>query len=516
VPITVSFAPPSPVPVALTGPVPLHPGDHAVERSGTGAPMVVRAVAGDRSVATESGRIWPAGHLQRCAPPGDPVPAGLTPTGQVAGAGGRHLLIRGENAHAAAVLEAEHGPSFDLIYLDPPYDTGTQLSYADSRDDWADFFHARLVRAARLLRRPSGVVIIAIDDRRLHWARLIADEVLGTSSFVANVVWDGGVKGQSRLVSVAHDYMLIYVADPDWYKAAKVKWREPKPGTDQVLAAARRLWDGDPASSRQKMVAWFKTLSPDNPARALYLYCCFTPEGRLFREGPVSRPGGDGYRYDVIHPVTGEPVVPPAGGWRYSQDRMAQMLAAGRIQFRADHTTSIASRLFLDEQTDQVASSVFTEVRTRAAKRLAARVGPGKFTYPKDPTVLARWFALATRNDPQAKVLDLFAGSGATGEAVMAMNAADGGRRTSVCVTNNEVSSKDARELEEAGVVPGSAQWEARGVFEQVTRPRLEIAAAEYGEHLDVADLTLGAGPHLLDGTGLVAAAAETKEHAAA
>lgn len=434
-------------------------------------------------------------------PAGQQIPASLPVASTHGEAGPVHHLISGENAHVADLLAAQ-GEAFDLIYLDPPYDTGTQLSYADDLgESWAEFFHARMVRAARLLARPSGVVIIAIDDRRLAWARLIADEVLGSDSFAACVVWDGGVKGQARLVSVSHDYMLIYVADAAWNKRTGVRWREPKAGAGQVAATAMRVWNGDPESARTVMVEWFKSLSPANPARDLYLYCCFDGSGRLYREGPVSKPGGGGYTYDVAHPVTGLPVVPPVTGWRYSPARMKQMLDQDRIVFRADHTSCVATKLFLDEQSEQVATSVFTAKRTRAAKRLASQVGAGQFTYPKDPVVLGRWFALATRSDPRARFLDLFAGSGAAGEAVMAMNAADGGGRTSVCVTINEVAAAAAQHLRSAGYCPGDPEWERAGLVEQVARPRLALAAAEHLQRLMSRELVIGEGDHLIDGT---------------
>src|SRR5699024_10110163 len=90
-----------------------------------------------------------------------------------------HLLVRGDNAAVLPALEAQ-GRVIDVIYLDPPYDTGTDLSYADDYgQNWADFYHHRLAAATRMLHPDRGVVIVAIDDRRMPWARLITDHVLG-------------------------------------------------------------------------------------------------------------------------------------------------------------------------------------------------------------------------------------------------------------------------------------------------------------------------------------------------
>src|SRR5699024_9734703 len=82
-----------------------------------------------------------------------------------------HLLVCGANAGVLPAL-AEEGRESDVIYLDPPYDTGRSLSYADDYGkDWADFYHHRLVAAVRMLDPDRGVVIVAIDDRRMPWAR---------------------------------------------------------------------------------------------------------------------------------------------------------------------------------------------------------------------------------------------------------------------------------------------------------------------------------------------------------
>lgn len=399
-----------------------------------------------------------------------------------------HTLIEGDNLDASALL-AKRGEQFDVIYLDPPYDTGAQLTYADSRgEDWVAFFQERVIAAKSLLADPHGVLIVAIDDRRIAQARIVTDAVLGPGAFVACVVWDGGVKGQARLVSTSHDYMLIYVADPVWYERERITWREPKAGVDEVLAAASRCWDGDPDTSSAKMKAWYRSLSSTHPAntRAMGEYNKFDANGRLFREGPVSRPTREGYDYDVIHPGTGKPVARPPRGWRYSPQRMEELLAQDRISFREDHTRTIATKLYLDEMTNQVATSVFTQKRTWAAKKLAEQIGQGKFTFPKDTRVLARWFRLVTQNNPEARFLDLFAGSGATAEAVMELNHADGGRRAATLVNINEVPGQIASKLHAMGVEEGSDEWEARGVFQDVLIPRVTAAANYYGERVEV------------------------------
>src|SRR5690625_824437 len=161
--------------------------------------------------------------------------------------GDPHTLIEGDALHVATDLHRA-GEKFDVIYLDPPYDTGSPLTYADSlgEEAWTKFFTPRFTAATSVLAKPHGVVIIAIDDRRLGQLRMIADAALCADAFVACIVWDGGSKGQARLISTSHDYMLIYVADPRWYREERIRWRERKPGVDEVLATAQQVWDGNP------------------------------------------------------------------------------------------------------------------------------------------------------------------------------------------------------------------------------------------------------------------------------
>lgn len=115
-----------------------------------------------------------------------------------------------------------------------------------------------------------------------------------------------------------------------------------------------------------------------------------------------------------------------------------------------------------------------------------------RFKFPKDTRVLARWIDLVTCSKPDAVVLDFFGGSGSTCQAVMELNAADGGRRQCILVTNNEVAEAQARKLTQAGHRDGDPEWERWGIFSHVTRPRIETVVTgvrhdgtAYSEGLD-------------------------------
>ncbi len=115
----------------------------------------------------------------------------------------------------------------------------------------------------------------------------------------------------------------------------------------------------------------------------------------------------------------------------------------------------------------------FYKDRRSSSQYLASVLGSKEFPFPKDVDTVARWIAIATQNAPEAVILDFFAGTGTTAEAVMKLNQQDGGRRQSILVTNNELSARTADRLRTEGILPGEDAWEAEGVFEKVTWPRL-------------------------------------------
>lgn len=160
---------------------------------------------------------------------------------------------------------------------------------------------------------------------------------------------------------------------------------------------------------------------------------------------------------------------------------MEERIREGRILFGRDHTTIPTHKTYLRDKATQVADSVFYSDRRSARTHLASLLGESRFPNPKDHTVLMRWIRLVTPAD--ATVLDFFGGSGSTMEAVTRLNAEDGGTRQCILVTNNEVGAKEERKLRKVGLRKGDPAWEAEGVYEYVTKPR--ITAVVTGERPD-------------------------------
>ncbi len=425
----------------------------------------------------------------------DPIYPGLVSTGKVERGGDKpfHTVINAENYHALQTLLFTHRGQVDCIYIDPPYNTGNEgWIYNDqyvAGDDlykhskWLAFMERRLILAKELL-KPTGVIVVAIGDDEHHRLRMLMDQIFEAQNYLSTVGWQGGRKNDSRYVSNGTDYMLIYAASEPELALRETRWREIKPGISDAIAAAEHAWKEhapDCESATKAYRAWWRKLASDHPARSSAHY------DRV--DGEEGRPGvpyfaGDmrspnprpNLCYPILHPVTQRPVNMHPNGWAYSRDRMNTLLAAGRVRFGPDEKTRPTYKRYLDENNTQVPLDAFYADRRTASKHLLTILGDKRFPNPKDHEVLSRW--LATIVPADGVVLDFFGGSGSTAETVMRLNGQDGGTRRCILVTNNEAAAADAKKLRKADHRPGDPEWEAKGVYEYVAKPRIQTVAS--------------------------------------
>lgn len=416
---------------------------------------------------------------------GEPIYAGLRSLDRIERNGNNrsHIIVQGENYYALEALMYTHVGKVDVIYIDPPYNTGSadwiyNDRYVDGQDayrhsKWLAFMKRRLVHARALL-KDTGVVIVAIGDEEHHRLRMLMDQVFGDHNFIANVTWQGSGKNDARYTAGGVDYMLIYGRHEAKLRELDIRWKEPKPGLTDALEAAKEAWSQsgfDPVAAtqtyRRSLRGLREVLEP-----AVFRYDQIDEHGRPFQADNMTSPN---YRanlvFEVLHPSTGRAVPTPKNGWRYSREAMAALLADDRVIFGADETTTPRLKRLLEDQSDRVPYPTFTQTRMPGSKHLEAILGDRRFPNPKDHEVLMRWLGAIT--GPDAVVLDFFGGSGTTAEAVMELNARDNGRRQSIIITNNELGATIAKKLRKDGYVPGDPEWEAEGVFQKVTWPRI-------------------------------------------
>ena len=386
----------------------------------------------------------------------------------------RNLFIEGDNLEALKLLQESYLGKVKLIYIDPPYNTGNDFVY---EDDFAESSADYLARSGQKSETGDRLVANTEANGRFHsdWLSMMysaaeagawpPDRRRGDRSSPSTTTsmrtsaccstrfsgrrtssrmstWQGSGKNDARYTAGGVDYMLIYAKNESLLRSLDTRWKEPKPGIDEVEAVARRAWQqsgGDPSKATaifRGQVAWRSRLirSP-----AVFRYDQLDDQGRVFQaDNPTSPNPRPNLIYDLVHPSTGRAVRTPTNGWRYSRETMDELVADGRILFGPDETTSPRMKRFLSEQSDRVPYPTFTQSRMPGSKKLDDLLGANVFDYPKDTAVLGRWIGAITRDDPDAVILDFFAGSGSTGHAVMDLNAADGGHRRYILVQLDE------------------------------------------------------------------------------
>ncbi|MBI5751045.1 MAG: site-specific DNA-methyltransferase [Hydrogenophilales bacterium] len=409
----------------------------------------------------------------------------------------QHVFIEGENLEVLKVLQKAYFGKVKLIYIDPPYNTGSDSfiypdRFQESKEDylrrineldddgtlmregffrknskenghyhsnWLSMMLPRLYIARNLLRE-DGVILVSIDDNEAANLKLLMDEVFGPENLIAQLVWEKGRKNDAKLFSVGHEYMLVYARSMTTLKDAKTVWREPKPGAKEIIAKWRELkvahGDANYEAQQAGLRDWFKGLPDTNPSKKLSRHKWVDKWGP-WRDRDISWPGGGGPRYDVPHPVTKKPCKVPERGWIYSTpEEMQRQIKLGLVEFRDDHTEPpfrkahllpVPEELDEELETDfddediaddeiglQVVGSVFYKQSQVSVKYLRKLMDGKLFNNPKDHEVLARLIRYCMGADENGLVVDFFAGSASTVEAVLSLNTKEGGNRRVLAV----------------------------------------------------------------------------------
>lgn len=330
----------------------------------------------------------------------------------------QNLMIEGDNLEVLKLLQKSYASKVKLIYIDPPYNTGKDFVYPDDfRDsiknyleltgqveggrkissnteasgrfhtDWLNMIYPRL-KLARTLLRPDGVIFITIDDHEISGLRIVCDEIFGEENCLAILVWQHSVqpKGYSGTFSVHHNFILCY-----------------QKGEDFELANLDRTEEHNKNYS-----------NPDNDPRGAW------------RAGDVRNAL---YRPNLIYKITtpsGKTISPPPNGWRWSKETVASKIATGEIVFSPDETR-IVRKIYLDSLDGRTPETILfgkdvgtTRDAASEIKKLFDNQVP--FDTPK-PTALMKHIIELSGATAQDIVLDFFAGSGTTAEAVWQFNA---------------------------------------------------------------------------------------------
>ncbi|EAH5675790.1 site-specific DNA-methyltransferase [Campylobacter upsaliensis] len=363
----------------------------------------------------------------------------------------QNIIIKGDNLHALKLLKSAYDGKIKMIYIDPPYNTKNEKFIYDdnfvkeyqkllieldllkldsngkvleksevlhfltnpsgdkAHSGWLSFMLPRL-KLARDLLKDDGVIFISIDDNEQANLKILCDEIFGEENFVGDFIrkTKSTTNDAKTGLNYQHEFLLCYAKD----------------------RANVNLLGGEKDLSGYK--------NPDND-----------PNGRWVSDNPSAKSGDmkTGY-FAVKNPYTGKEDYPPEGRfWLFSQNTMQKHIDEGRICFKKEHKDNergfIYKRYLKDLQTNlrTFDSLKFTDnkfMNQVATKELLA-LGLGEyFTYPKSVDFIKEITKHATNGGGGDIVLDFFAGSGTTAQAVMELNAEDGGNRQFILVQLDE------------------------------------------------------------------------------
>ena len=383
----------------------------------------------------------------------------------------KNLYIEGDNLDALKILHENYAGKVKLIYIDPPYNTDGDLIYMDSykqteeedrvvsgayndagsqlvqnkesngrfHSAWCEMIYPRLLLARDFL-TADGAIFISIDENEADSLKKIADEIFGHDNFIAQIVWAGGRKNDSKYISLSHEYILCYAKSVQYLKENKIIWRERKNGLKEIYDEYNSLSAkyGDKYDRIEKeMKSWYKKLDDSDPAKRQSHYSSADKNGLYYADN-ISWPGGGGPRYEVLHPITKKPVTVPSRGWLFSTpERMKEVIAEGLVEFGQDETKVPCFKRYLSKTEFEVPYSVIYKDGRAASKRLKDLLGEKVFDNPKDEEIIARILSwVGTEKD--SIIMDFFSGSGTTAHATFLQNMIDGGNRRFILVQIQE------------------------------------------------------------------------------
>ncbi|WP_456156535.1 site-specific DNA-methyltransferase [Veillonella sp.] len=345
-----------------------------------------------------------------------------------------NLYIEGDNLEVLKLLQESYLGKVDVIYIDPPYNTGNDFIYNDDfklsseeyleatneldedgnrlfkntdsngrfHSDWCSMIYSRLLLSRNLL-SDNGVIFISIDDNEQENLKKICDEIFGEDNFLAQLIWERAYSpiNLKKHFSRSHDYLLCYAKN-------------------EVYAINNGLKRSEEADSRYN--------NPDNDPRGVW-------QSNDLSVGPAVEAN--------IYPITtpsGRIVEPPTGrSWSLSETAFINKLKDNRIWFGSDGNGVPRMKRFLSELKKSGITPMtiwkYTDVgHSQGASQSLKELFDGKmiFDYPKTVDLIKRCIELYAKKD--SIILDFFSGSATSAHAVMQLNAEDGGHRKYIMV----------------------------------------------------------------------------------
>lgn len=352
-----------------------------------------------------------------------------------------HILIEGDNLEALTTLAYTHEGKIDVIYIDPPYNTGKNDfvyndRYVDSDDSyrhskWLSFMGKRL-RIAKQLLSDKGVIFISIDDNEQAPLKLLCDEIMGENNFIGQLILKTATDNNPSQINTEHEYMLCYAKS----KINQGNWQRQSQAAKLLIAAGRDILASELSlpEMQKALRKWIKEHKDQLPQ--VTHYNNIDSKGVYSSSSNSSNPHPEGYNYDIFHPITHLACPKPANGWRWPESTFLAYDAEGEIEWGKDHTTQPHVKKRIETSMEYLRTLIYEDNRGTTKALMDIFNGEKRFDNPKPHNVLSRIIDFASSHD--STILDFFAGSGTTLHATMLLNDDDKGHRKCILVTNNE------------------------------------------------------------------------------
>lgn len=385
----------------------------------------------------------------------------------------QNLYIEGDNLEVLKILQKSYANKVKLIYLDPPYNTGSDFVYQDSFSDsiknylevtgqvdedgtklstnaetsgryhtnWLNMMYSRL-KLGRSLLTDDGVMFISIDEHEISNLEKLVSELFGENNLAGTIIWDKrNPKGDSKGVAMQHEYVIVVAKSLEIF-SSKNEFKRLKKNAEGMLRKAKQIInkigaDFTLSDANDEYRKWVN--AQDSFSGGERAYSKIDEKGNVYQPVSMAAPDKPETRSHrpLIHPETAKPTAVPTKGWRYTDDAIDKLLDQKLIIFGKDETTIPRRKYLLSENMYENVPSLYYNGKSGSTDVSNLEMKTTYFDNPKPVDLLKQIIqSTTTENDI---ILDFFSGSATTAESVMKQNSEDDNNRQFIMVQLPEI-----------------------------------------------------------------------------